>query len=206
MKKKLVTTVCAAAMTLSLAMPAFAGQWISDSNGWWWKNNDGSYPANTWAWLDGNQDGVSECYYFDGNGYCLFNTTTPDGYTVNGDGAWVENGSIRTQGSADKTETSAAAAQYSDDFTGVYTVPFYEMDGSVSSQTVTLAFDPATNNILATFSRWNSTANYAYAGTDFRGFTFFELVSEEEKDALFFSAPGVIEWPSDEGTQPISRK
>ena len=42
-------------------------------------------PTNSWQWIDGNGDGVSESYYFDGNGYMLFNTTTPDGYTVNAD-------------------------------------------------------------------------------------------------------------------------
>lgn len=47
--------------------------------------------------LDGNGDGVAECYYFDGNGYMLANTTTPDGYTVNADGAWTVNGVVQTK-------------------------------------------------------------------------------------------------------------
>jgi len=41
---------------------------------------------------------VSECYYFGGNGYLLTNMTTPDGYTVNGDGQWTEHGNVKTQG------------------------------------------------------------------------------------------------------------
>lgn len=84
---------------------AGAGHWASDSIGWWWQNNDGTYPCNTWNWLDGNQDGVSECYYFGPNGYMYANTTTPDNYTVNSSGAWISNGSVQTRGSYRNTQT-----------------------------------------------------------------------------------------------------
>ena len=53
--------------------------------------------ANGWHWIDGNWDGLAECYCFDSNGYMYENTTTPDGHTVNGDGAWVENGVVQTK-------------------------------------------------------------------------------------------------------------
>ncbi len=95
MKRKFVTIVCATAMSLSLSLPAFAGQWISNSTGWWWRNDDGSWPANSWQWLDGNKDGIAERYYFNGEGYMLASTTTPDGYNVNENGAWVENGVVQ---------------------------------------------------------------------------------------------------------------
>ena len=58
---------------------------------------DGSYPAGTWAWLDGNNDGIYESYCFDPRGYLYTNTITPDGYTVNADGAWVLNGIVMTK-------------------------------------------------------------------------------------------------------------
>lgn len=77
---------------------SYAGSWQNDGRGWWWREDNGSYPANAWCWLDGNQDGVSECYYFDGNGYMLVNTVTPDGYQVNESGAWIVNGSVQTRG------------------------------------------------------------------------------------------------------------
>lgn len=72
--------------------------WQQDAKGWWWKNDDGSsYPVNCWRWLDGNKDGIAECYYFGNDGYMLTGTTTPDGYLVNADGAWIEaNGTIHT--------------------------------------------------------------------------------------------------------------
>ena len=94
-------------VTVLLSMLAsstvFAGEWKSDNNGWWYQNDDGSYPANTWQWIDGNKDGVSESYYFNENGYMLANTVTPDNYTVNADGAWTVNGVVQTQGQSTAT-------------------------------------------------------------------------------------------------------
>lgn len=72
--------------------------WQQDARGWWWKNDDGSsYPVNCWRWLDGNRDGLAECYYFGSDGYMLAGTVTPDGYSVNADGAWIESdGTVHT--------------------------------------------------------------------------------------------------------------
>lgn len=96
--KMAAVMMTSAILTIAAASTAFAGTWKQDAKGWWWQEDNGSYPISQWKWLDGNQDGVSECYYFGGNGYLLTNTTTPDGYTVNGDGQWMENGNIKTQG------------------------------------------------------------------------------------------------------------
>ncbi|MCD8224437.1 MAG: hypothetical protein LUC99_06275 [Clostridiales bacterium] len=116
MKKKFAAVMVTAVATLAMSVPAFAGQWLSNANGWWWVNDDGSYPSNGWQWLDGNGDGVSECYYFDANGYCLINTTTPDGYMVDGSGAWIVNGSVQTQGGAStQTATEEIQAVVKDD-------------------------------------------------------------------------------------------
>lgn len=84
-------------LLLTCASTAYAGQWKQDAKGYWWQEDNGSYPVNSWHWLDGNRDGVSECYYFDANGYMLANTTTPDGYQINGDGAWIANGVVQTR-------------------------------------------------------------------------------------------------------------
>ena len=97
MKKKMLVGILSTALAMSMSMTAFAGQWQSDTNGWWWQNDNGSYPANTWQWIDGNNDGTAESYYFNEQGYCLMNTTTPDGYTVNPAGAWVVDGVVQTQ-------------------------------------------------------------------------------------------------------------
>lgn len=92
----------AAAMSLSLSVPAWAG-WIQDTNrpanqngisNWWYRYDDGSYPTNGWVWLDGNGDGFAESYRFDGNGW-MYASTTVDGYSVSDLGAWTENGSVQ---------------------------------------------------------------------------------------------------------------
>lgn len=96
MKKRLLVAVVAAMSTM-MSMTAFAGMgsWQQNETGWWWQRNDGSYPAGEWKWIDGDGDGTAESYYFDGNGYLATNTTTPDGYTVNADGAWVQDGVVQ---------------------------------------------------------------------------------------------------------------
>lgn len=58
--------------------------WKQDGNGWWYQNADGSYPVNQWKEIDGKQ------YYFGGDGYMLHDTTSPDGYKVGSDGAWIQ--------------------------------------------------------------------------------------------------------------------
>lgn len=95
MRKKITTVALTTLMAMAISVPAFAAQWQSDANGWWYQYDDGSYPANTWQWIDGNGDGMAESYYFNEQGYCLINTTTPDGYTVNPAGAWTVNGIVQ---------------------------------------------------------------------------------------------------------------
>lgn len=95
------------AMTCNIT--SFAGSWQNDGIGYWWQNDDGSYPTNSWQWIDGNNDGTSEMYYFDANGYCLLNTTAPDGQTVNESGALIINGVIQTQVAATSTDASTSA-------------------------------------------------------------------------------------------------
>ncbi len=109
MKKSMMlrTAVLAAALTAAFGMTAFAaGHWEKDATGYWWQEEDGSYPASCWKWLDWNNDGQAESYYFDANGYMAVNTTV-DGYTVNGDGAWVVDGVVQTQ----QAEAQAPAEQ-----------------------------------------------------------------------------------------------
>lgn len=78
-------------MTVGGAMVSMAGTWqlgtAQNAGRWWYDNGDGTYAKSGWQWIDGNNDGIAECYYFDQNGWMLANTITPDGYTVNGDGS-----------------------------------------------------------------------------------------------------------------------
>lgn len=95
--KKYGIKLALAAAVFCMAMPfaSFAGTWKSDANGMWYQFDDGTYPKGRWAWIDTDNDGMAESFYFDSNGYVLRNTTTPDGYQVNRIGAWVVGGEVK---------------------------------------------------------------------------------------------------------------
>ena len=57
--------------------------WQQSGYGWWYQRANGTYPASEWEQINGIW------YYFDANGYMLADTTTPDGYYVDANGAWV---------------------------------------------------------------------------------------------------------------------
>ena len=99
--KKLLRMILVMVFCVLTSVPAFAGEWKFDTASgekrWWYAYEDGTYASNGWDWLDGNLDGTQECYYFDNRGYMLSGTDTPDGYTVNEDGAWTESGIVRSR-------------------------------------------------------------------------------------------------------------
>ena len=99
--KKLFPVFLTLVMSVLMSMSAFAGVWRTgaepNQSRWWYDNEDGTYAAGGWQWIDGNQDGTAECYYFDSEGWMAAGTVTPDGYQVNEDGAWTENGVVQTQ-------------------------------------------------------------------------------------------------------------
>lgn len=109
-----MTTV---SLVFANSSPVFAGQWSKDSVGWWWQEDNGSYPAGTWKWIDGDQDGTAECYYFNSDGYMLENTVTPDGYTVNAQGQWVSDGIVQAQSVRPETTEENAESSQTDTFT-----------------------------------------------------------------------------------------
>ncbi len=113
--KKLTVMALTAAISMAVSAPALAGQWKQDAVGWWYDNGNGTYPADRWEWVDGNGDGIAECYYFDRYGYCFMNSFTPDGYWVDANGAWVVNGIVQTKAigtpAQEQTNSSAPAVQ-----------------------------------------------------------------------------------------------
>lgn len=94
MKKKSLTTILAGILATSMSMTSFAG-WEQEGTNWKY-NDNGTYATNGWRWIDGNNDGTAESYYFDGNGI-LAKDTMVEGYTVNADGAWTVNGVVQTK-------------------------------------------------------------------------------------------------------------
>ena len=77
----------------------FASGWTKgiSKNAWWFDFGNGDYFKSSWQWIDGNQDGIAECYCFDENGWMYENTVTPDGYTVNENGAWTVSNIVQTK-------------------------------------------------------------------------------------------------------------
>ena len=102
MRKSFVKVVTlTAALSMLASSTAFAGQWKQENSTWKYQNDDGSYVTNNWQWIDGKS------YCFDSNGNMYANTTTPDGYTVNGDGQWVVDEVVQTQNANNATATSS---------------------------------------------------------------------------------------------------
>ena len=71
-----------------MVVPVFADNpigWQKNETGWWYGTNatGTTWYHDGWQWIDGNKDGISECYYFAPNGYIVTNGKTPDGYYVN---------------------------------------------------------------------------------------------------------------------------
>ena len=109
MKKTLVSGLALSMLLPLVPMePAEAAGWKQDGAGWWWQEDNGSYPVSQWKWLDGNKDGIYECYAFDSNGYMYADTTTPDGYTVNKEGAWTIGNSVQLKFAKDMQNESGS--------------------------------------------------------------------------------------------------
>ena len=94
--KVFMTTCLFIALSTNLT---FASGWTKgiSKNAWWFDFGNGDYFKSSWQWIDGNQDGIAECYCFDENGWMYENTTTPDGYTVNENGAWTVSNIVQTK-------------------------------------------------------------------------------------------------------------
>lgn len=95
MRKSLRIFAVASAISIISTMTSFAN-WEQAGTQWKYQNADGSYIMNQWVWLDGDNNGVAECYYLDANGVMAVNTVV-DSYTVNESGAWVVNGVVQTK-------------------------------------------------------------------------------------------------------------
>ena len=91
--KKLYLLFSTVAALLSISFSAYAGQWQQDGDRWKYLNDDGTYSTQKWQWIDGNQDGYEECYFFGADGYLVTNTSV-QGVQVNEDGAYLRGGSV----------------------------------------------------------------------------------------------------------------
>ena len=88
--RKTKLLIATAILSAAMSTAVLAGEWKQDTTGWWYQNDDGGYTKSGWQTIDGKS------YYFNESGYLLANTTTPDGYYVGADGAWVNNSGAST--------------------------------------------------------------------------------------------------------------
>ena len=87
MKRRLI--IGAILLSVALAFPAYSGEWFgSDDIGWIYRDDNGDMVKNSWV-----QGADTKWYYLDSTGHMLRDTTTPDGYYVGHDGAWVTDNS-----------------------------------------------------------------------------------------------------------------
>ncbi|MDR2021932.1 MAG: hypothetical protein LBQ71_01470 [Hungatella sp.] len=65
-------------------------RWVqNEENDWYYCGEDGYLLKNTW-----HHDSNGKWYYLGYNFAMLHDTTTPDGYQVGSDGAWVRDGQV----------------------------------------------------------------------------------------------------------------
>ena len=171
MKKLFLQLITAVVMfTAAMSVTAFAAGWTlgqgENSARWWYDLGNGQYyglPDREveWQWLDGNRDGIAECYAFDSDGWMYADTTTPDGYTVDADGAWTVNGAV---------QTLAVAAGYAG--TGREAPPDVSAEDSEP--------DPEGDILIAYFSKTGNTEEAALAIQNITGADLFEIAAADE--------------------------
>lgn len=87
MQKKIGRQILAVMMaTLMATQSANAASWVQDDVGWWWQEDDNSYPVNQWREVNGTW------YWFDDNGYMATGWKE-----IRGSWYWLdENGAMAT--------------------------------------------------------------------------------------------------------------
>lgn len=148
------TGIALGLMTAALAVPAFAGNWANGTGAnaarWWYSNGDGTYVKGEWKWIDGNNDGTAEYYYFDKDGWMAAGKTVGS-HVLNANGQWTVNGVVRTK----KTNGSGATGHMGVDASKI-------KDGGNGKLTTTQTVQPTkgavSNDSFADFQRQNETA------------------------------------------------
>ena len=165
MRKSIKLGVATGIITFILCGTTIAGTWQQDQTGWYWEEENGAFPAASWKWLDGNRDGIAECYYFNDQGYLVTGTTAPDGYQVDTEGRWIENDVIKTR--TDGESTAGPIQVYEEAYARMnslnsYTakVQFGIFPPDVSASTLGIDIKVKNNNTTDIKFLINAVANY----------------------------------------------
>ena len=140
------------AFAAAVALPVYAGSWRQGPSGWWYQNDDGTYPAGGWQWIDSDGDGTAECYYFYSDGYMASNNDI-NGYHVNDAGQWTVGERVQRKtvtGEASPASPSSASsgrdmsyAQYCRGINSLwadateYGIGYYDIYLGISPETMT---------------------------------------------------------------------
>ena len=97
--RALPSFLCAFMSFVFLLSGTAKADWVkgNSKNAWWYDLGNEKYYMSSWQWIDGNHDGIAECYCFDENGWMFENTITPDRFTVNENGAWTVDNIVQTK-------------------------------------------------------------------------------------------------------------
>ena len=96
MKKGLKVLVIASVLTMASTVTSLAAGWEKRGEDWVYADVTGTLHNYGWEWIDGNLDGIAECYYFSPTGIMASNTTIY-GDEVNEQGQWVVDGVVQTK-------------------------------------------------------------------------------------------------------------
>ena len=149
---RFAAVVMAAVMTVGTASTAMAAEWKHDSKGWWWQNDDGSYPAASWQWLDDNHDG-----------------------------AWVVNGAVQTKAVAASGQTKTQAAddysgtyldQWSDGTVVTHVIAYNPADKTLTD-TRTVSGSTYVDNYRYYGAGWNGYTCFELVSADEKASIFF---------------------------------
>lgn len=185
MKKNLMKCMAATmVMTGVMSMTSFAAGWQQNETGWWYGTNadNTSWSSNTWQWIDGNGDEIAECYYFDANGYLMVNTVTPDGYVVDGNGAWVQDGNVQSKS---MTNSSTEGGKQEDRGSNVVTtsceMPETKSKKKSSSGSSSHSGSNSTASSNTGSNSTSSSSGSKYSSDDLSSFAeeCFELINKE---------------------------
>lgn len=180
--KRMTAAILTAALTISSASVAMAGEWKEDSKGWWYQEDDGTYPASDWKEIDGRW------YYFDGNGYmrrgwvqdqgtwyfmgadgAMSTNQTVEGFQLAADGARIDEKNqlgIYVKGKTVEKETKAANGAVA-------------MKYSVTTPLVTIAGNPdVTNKINSYFNDVKNRMEEVRAGYEAGALEYYNIAGQ----------------------------
>ena len=92
--RKLCVMLLAALLVMASAMPTFAiGEGLEkDDGGYYFEKDNGERARNEWVYVE--YEGKGYWYYMTDYGYPLRSAITPDGYKVNSNGHWIDEGNL----------------------------------------------------------------------------------------------------------------